>query len=194
MEICPERGTYRARFYSSIIYHILKVSLGLFSCIIIGGGRVVAKYVFHVPAGDNESGQTANKTVDWGKISYSFGKGLQEELVTCFGLKTCIFPDEDGIELDEGCAGMGKDWFNFRFRMFANTAIYLDMINIPFEWRGKGIGEWLINKLKTFARDNRLSYIFLGSYEPSNPFWESCGFVKITEYPDFVLGTDSMAK
>jgi len=71
---------------------------------------------------------------------------------------------------------------------------YLDMINIPYEWRYKGVGLWLIDELKKFAFSNGLKYIFLGSYEPSNPFWESCGFVKISEYPDFVIGEDSMAK
>ncbi|MHB9096115.1 MAG: hypothetical protein ACYC21_15745 [Eubacteriales bacterium] len=63
-----------------------------------------------------------------------------------------------------------------------------------YNGRSKGIGEWLIIELKKFSESNGFKYIFLGSYEPSNHFWENCGFVLITEYPDFVLGLDSMAK
>ena len=154
----------------------------------------MAKYVYHVPDEGHGCGQDANRAASWNEISDLFGRVIQRELVQRFGLRCSIFPEEDGVEIDQGCAGMGKEWFNFKFRIFADIAIYLDMINVPYEWRSMGVGEWLIGELKSFARVNGLKYIFLGSYEPSNPFWERCGFNKITDYPDFVLGLDSMAK
>lgn len=153
----------------------------------------MAKYVYHVPPKDNPRGQVKG-TVSWRVLAHGFGEFLQNNLAGRFGLTACVYPDEDGVELDQGCAGMGKDWFNFKFRVFADTAIYLDMINIPYEWRNKGVGLMLICELQKFAADNGIQYIFLGSYDPSNHFWENRGFVKITEYPDFVLGPDGMAK
>lgn len=154
----------------------------------------MAKYVYHVPAEGHGCGQMMGRAAAWSELAHAFGLHLQKFLVRKFGLHTCVFPEEAGVELAEGCAGMGKDWFSFRFRVFADLAVYLDMINVPFEWRHRGIGKWLVAELKRFAAENSLKYILLGSYEPANPFWESCGFVRITEYPDFVLGEDSMAK
>jgi len=153
----------------------------------------LAKYVYHVPKAHG-SEQVAKRAAAWGELALRFGQELQNKLVRIYGLDTCVFPEEDGVELGQGCAGMGKDWFNFKFRVFADTAIYIDMINVPYEWRNRGIGAMLVDELQNFSRKFGLRYIFLGSYEPSNPFWESQGFVKITEYPDFVLGSDSMAK
>lgn len=153
----------------------------------------MAKYVYYLPSQDSRTTQS-KETAPWGVIAQSFGDFLRDELLGKFGLDALVFPAEDGVELDQGCAGMGKDWFNFKFRVFADRAIYLDMINVPYEWRNKGIGALLIDMLKKFAADNGMRYIFLGSYDPSNPFWESRGFVRITEYPDFVLGLDGMAK
>lgn len=153
----------------------------------------MAKYVYHVPPKVPREGQV-KRTVSWRELAQNFGELLQSDLADRFGLVAVIYPEEDGVELDQGCAGMGKDWFNFKFRVFADSAIYLDMINIPYEWRNKGIGAMLIEELQKFAGDNGIHYIFLGSYDPSNHFWENRGFVKITEYPDFVLGPDGMAK
>lgn len=154
----------------------------------------MAKYVYQVSKEANGGGQAVRKDSSWSNLAYSFGQSLQNELIRKFGLDTGVFPEEDGVELDQGCAGMGKDWFNFKFRVFADTAIYLDMINVPYEWRNKGIGAILIGRLQDFARENGLQYIFLGSYDPSNNFWEKRGFKKIIDYPDFVLGPDGMAK
>lgn len=151
----------------------------------------MAKYVYYIPS--NAKGCREGPT-DWQQEANFFGQHLQEELAGHFGLHTCVYPEEDGIEVTEGSAWMGKDWFNFKFRIFANAAIYLDMINIPYEWRGKGLGEWLISELKKFAAEHGLGYIFLGSYDPSNYFWERLGFERISQYPDFVLGIDQMAK
>lgn len=155
----------------------------------------MAKYVFQVPR-DSGAEQTSMQPFirDWSKMAAGFGAFLQKELAAKFGLVVQVYGEEDGVELDEGCAGMGKDWFNFRFRIFANCAIYLDMINVPYEYRGKGIGEYLVDELKKFACGNGLAYIFLGSYDPANPFWENNGFKRITDYPDFVLGIDGQAK
>jgi GNAT superfamily N-acetyltransferase len=154
----------------------------------------MAKFVYYVPEKDYGCEQILSKGCSWKELASSFGHELQSTLEQKYGLYTCLFLEDDGVELDQGCAGMGKDWFNFRFRVFANIAVYLDMINIPYEWRHKGIGELLIEQLKKFCIDTGIKYIFLGSYEPSNPFWEGCGFVKINEYPDFVMDIDSMAK
>lgn len=154
----------------------------------------MAKYVFHVPRADSAGDPLLQPVRNWRRLTADFGAALQKELAAKFGLFIQVYSEEDGVELDEGCAGMGKDWFNFRFRIFANCAIYLDMINIPYEYRGKGIGEYLVDELKKFAAEKGLSYIFLGSYDPANPFWENNGFRKITEYPDFVLGIDGQAK
>ncbi len=156
------------------------------------GGGVLAKYVFRVP---NTTDKPVQQPIrDWRRLTAEFGAYLQKELAAKFGLLVQVYGEEDGVELDEGCAGMGKDWFNFRFRVFANCAIYLDMINVPYEYRGKGTGEYMVAELKKFAAQNELAYIFLGSYDPANPFWENNGFVKITDYPDFVVGIDGQAK
>jgi GNAT superfamily N-acetyltransferase len=154
----------------------------------------MAKYVFQVPRADSAGDSLLQPVRNWRRLTSDFGAALQEALAAKFGLFIQVYSEEDGVELDEGCAGMGKDWFNFRFRVFANCAIYLDMINIPYEYRGKGIGEYLVEELKNFAGEKGLSYIFLGSYDPANPFWENNGFKKITEYPDFVIGIDGQAK
>ncbi|HWI55227.1 MAG TPA: GNAT family N-acetyltransferase [Desulfobacteria bacterium] len=153
----------------------------------------MAKYVYHIPKGEHGSRQ-ALKSSSWGELALNFGQSLQIQLIRDFKLDACVFPDEDGVELNQGSAGMGKDWFNFRFRVFADRAIYLDMINVPYAWRNKGIGAMLIRELQKFAGENGLYYIFLGSYDPSNSFWESHGFKKVTDYPDFVVGPDGMAK
>ena len=154
----------------------------------------MAKYVYQLGEEVRGTSVAVRGETSWQDLVSAFGRQVQQELLAMFGLHTCIFPGDDGVELCQGCAGLGKDWFNFKFRIFADTAIYLDMINIPYEWRHRGVGLFLINGLKEFARGHGLGYIFLGSYEPSNPFWEACGFVKITDYPDFVIGIDSMAK
>lgn len=158
------------------------------------GGRALAKYVFRVPRISGAENQQLPHVQDWRRLTANFGAFMQRELARRFGLVVQVYGEEDGIELDEGCAGMGKDWFNFRFRVFASCAIYLDMINVPYEYRGKGIGEYLVEELKDFAGNNGLAYIFLGSYDPANPFWENNGFEKIMNYPDFVLGIDGQAK
>ena len=154
----------------------------------------MAKYVYRVGVNIQGTAMVGSGEGSWQDLASAFGRQVQQELLTRFRLHTCIFPGDDGVELGQGSAGMGKDWFNFKFRIFANTAIYLDMINVPYESRHRGIGLFLISELKEFARKHGLGYIFLGSYEPSNHFWEDCGFVKITDYPDFVIGIDSMAK
>ena len=154
----------------------------------------MAKYVYHVPEEGRGCGQDANRAATWGELTYSFGQELQGFLEKNYGIHTCVFRKEDGVDLDEGSSTMGKDWFGFEFTVFAEAAIYLDMINVPLEWRHQGVGEWLVNRLKRFAGEHGLRYIFLGSYEPSNSFWEKEGFVEITDYPDFIVGVDTMAK
>lgn len=152
----------------------------------------MAKYVYKVPLAQ---GEQAEKTcVNWQEVAEKFAHRLAEELKERYGLCLQIFPREDGVEISDGSMGMGKEWFEFSFRVFAGLAVYIDMLNVPMEWRGKGIGFYVVEELKKFVREIGLGYIFLGSYDPANPFWEKCGFEKIDDYPDFVLGIDSMAK
>lgn len=154
----------------------------------------MAKYVFQVLRTTGAADPLPPRIEDWRRLTAEFGAYQQKELARKFGLIVQVYGEEDGVELAEGCAGMGKDWFNFRFRVFANCAIYLDMINVPYEYRGKGVGEYLVDELKKFAGSKGLAYIFLGSYDPANLFWENNGFKRITDYPDFVLGIDGQAK
>ena len=150
----------------------------------------MAKYVFQYSKEDLK----APGNQKWTDIAMEFANQLQMNIKHKFGLFSYAFSEEDGAEITDGCEGMGKDWFNFRFHIFMGQAIYIDCINVPYEWRGKGIGFYLIEQIKAFAKENGLAYVFLGSYEPSNPFWERCGFKKINDYPDFVVGIDGTAK
>lgn len=152
----------------------------------------MAKYVYCLP-GELPYAPRPLKG-NWTDLLLEFGNDLADRLLAKYGLATQPFLDSDGIEVSKGSSAMGKDWFSFHIRVFSELAVYLVMLNVPVEFRRHGIGAFIADELKRFASVNSIKYIYLDSYEPANPFWEACGFIKVRHHPEYILGYNLFQK
>lgn len=111
----------------------------------------------------------------------AFGRNLSRKLYELYGLSTQPIVSEDEIEIYKGYEGMCNDWFCFRFRFLSDFAIFVDMLNVPPNFRSHGIGHYVIEEFTAFAAALSVRYVFLDSLEPANQFWNSCGFRMLSE-------------
>lgn len=73
-----------------------------------------------------------------------------------------------------------------------DDAIELERIYVLNEFQGKQIGRWMLEQVKTLAKDKEKNFVWLGVWENNTKaiaFYETYGFHKFGTHP-YYIGTD----
>ncbi|MGI9546777.1 MAG: GNAT family N-acetyltransferase [Flavobacteriaceae bacterium] len=68
-------------------------------------------------------------------------------------------------------------------------SLEIERIYVLQEFQGKGIGQWLLSRIKEFAQKEGKRYLWLGVWQKNNNairFYETHGYTKFGEHPYFI--------
>lgn len=82
------------------------------------------------------------------------------------------------LEFDGKLIGTFRANFEHKFSRGGSMVVQLEEVIVDKEYRGKGIGQFLMNKAIEIARKNSAYRIIGDCKEELLPFYEFCGFKK----------------